>query len=581
MSFSYWQIPRTTGECKDDTGKPKRELHPFSLILLSLWGAFIVGLLSLLHVAVTHGPRSARDDDDFDPSWTLITLPTILLTVFTQAHVPVTAFHLARIAVSALQNPNTTPNSWAELFWMADQEWTGPVGIVKTTFLSIRSRTRASLTYILFATTCAVALVTPVLLAQAFRVQQVLITQSHEIQLNAISFLDVSNSFAGNSLGVDGGIGVASWETGLSVSDAYNASLFLPKTQTQNSLPEHFFTSEIGNATAILPGLRLQGQCVPLDTPSLDLIVHGESLTTQLDSFAKYCRSRSFSNPLRMSLQDPSWALFNTNLTLAVCSRHINGSHWLGSHWLASDTDILFYHYTRSLSGIFDIETGDGLIQCNSMLSGGTASASGVDRTFTNFTPVTEVTKSRVEPRILFSNPLLKFLASCNSTTNDPGIGNPMKLRALGFQLYDPDNHLPVSSLTISESLWSGVEHYVASTANLWKKPNQVFKASVPRNVALYTRNPLYTVSAHVMLALWATLLAVATAWSYRRTFSASLNSYVASELINREKFLLEDVPIGEAGDNDRLKAPFKPVGLCSETELEQELKRRRSTRTI
>ncbi|KAL0565882.1 hypothetical protein V5O48_016136 [Marasmius crinis-equi] len=127
MRPSRRQVPHASVEYKDNTGRPlKRELHPFSLILLAFWSAFTVGLLWLLQRAVTHGPRSARENDNFHPSLTLITLPTILLTVFTQAHVPVTAYHLARIAVSALQNPNTTPNSWAELFWLADQEWTVP-----------------------------------------------------------------------------------------------------------------------------------------------------------------------------------------------------------------------------------------------------------------------------------------------------------------------------------------------------------------------------------------------------------------------------------------------------------------------
>ncbi|KAL0572127.1 hypothetical protein V5O48_009840 [Marasmius crinis-equi] len=563
MKPSYRQIPLASAECKDDTGKPEQQIHPLSLILLILWAVFTVGLLCLLEVAVAHGPGSAEEANNFHPPWALITLPTILLTVFTQAHVPITAFHLARIAVSALQNPNTTPNSWAELFWMADQEWTGPVGIIKTTLISIRSRTRASCIYILFATTSTVALVIPVLLSQAYQVQQVLITASREIHPNTVLF--------GSITGLEAPVGLASWETGFSVTDMYNTSLFTPMDQPRNTTvrpQDFFFASDIGNANVTLPGFRLHGDCRPLNVPNP--IFSGDNLTVQMDIYQEYC-SQLGHDASNITFGANFTAGDDAKLTLFMCDS-LEGTESLS----VLEMGIFLYQYYSTPSAISPVKT-HGLIQCNSTLSAGTASLSGVDHTYTHFT----------QQNVTIPYPLYDFAESLFTLPTNFGT-NPMMIdndalvfRALGFEPHPPYSDTlpnPPSPLTISEGLWSAISHNVGSLANFSKKPNRIFNASVPVNITIYTRNTPYAVAAHVMLILWLTLLAVATVGSYRRTFSPSLNSYVAAGLIHRERFLLEDVPIGAAGDNDRLKTPFKPMGLCSEMELEQELKRCRTT---
>ncbi|KAL0576993.1 hypothetical protein V5O48_005003 [Marasmius crinis-equi] len=594
MKPSYQQIPHTFAQHKDGTGGPKQKLHPFSLILLILWGAFIVGLLCLLEVAVIHGPGSAQGNDSFHPSWALITLPTILLTVFTQAHVPITAFHLARIAVSALQNPNTTPNSWAELFWMADQEWTGPVGIIKTTYLSIHSRTRASFTYILFATTCAIALVTPVLLSQAYQLRQVLITRSHEIQLRAVSTF--GNSTSSQNSAMQQTVALGSWETGLSVFDIYNTSLFIPKRggPWSTTFPSQnvFYASDVGNATATLPGVVLSGNCTPFnDDPysKLNPIAQSNNLTTQLNLFNEYCRSHNYENVLKISVQE--WYYFMTNFTLAMCDRQNadgDSSIMLGGGSSLQSEGIVLYHYTQPIpiphqpvEASSNAKTVHGIIQCNSTQTIGNASISGLDHTYTDFISTDKSSEFIIHanPFAIFIDSLFSFVADPDSKYDNDSSAQLPLLRVLGFHQQDFNNTFPYPSiLNISESLWSGIEHKAASTVNLWKEPNQVFNATVPRNVALYTRNTPYIVAAYVMLSLWLAMLAGATAWSYRRTFSPSLNSYVAAKLIDRERSLLEDVPIGEARDNERLRAPFKPLGLCSEKELEQELKHSSTT---
>ncbi|KAJ6553838.1 hypothetical protein B0H10DRAFT_1240223 [Mycena sp. CBHHK59/15] len=132
--------------------------YPASLVLLAIWIVFVAVLLWLLESAVAHGPRSLT------PLWTYTTLPSLLLTVFAQGHGAVTAMHLARVSVSALHSRRTAPNTWAEVFWMSDRMWQGPVGLLSTVFAASRLRVRTSGHFVLCAVTCLVALVTPIVL---------------------------------------------------------------------------------------------------------------------------------------------------------------------------------------------------------------------------------------------------------------------------------------------------------------------------------------------------------------------------------------------------------------------------------
>lgn len=81
-------------------------IHPFTLFLLVIWVVFVAALMWLLERAVTLGPK------DPTPPWTLTVLPDLLLTVFAQGHSVITAMHLSRIAVSALQYSSSAPNTW-------------------------------------------------------------------------------------------------------------------------------------------------------------------------------------------------------------------------------------------------------------------------------------------------------------------------------------------------------------------------------------------------------------------------------------------------------------------------------------
>ena len=85
---------------------PLLSMYPLTLILLVIWIMFVGALMWLLERAVALGPT------DPSPPWTLTILPRYLLTIFTQGHSTITAMHLSRIAISALQYSSSAPNTW-------------------------------------------------------------------------------------------------------------------------------------------------------------------------------------------------------------------------------------------------------------------------------------------------------------------------------------------------------------------------------------------------------------------------------------------------------------------------------------
>jgi hypothetical protein len=99
----------------------KLAYHPYSLMVLLVWTAFIAVLIVLLEPSAAVATTSIYHPWYYDPG---------VSTVFAQAHVAVTAIYLGRLSMSALYTPGYSPASWAELFWQADRNWQSPVGIL-------------------------------------------------------------------------------------------------------------------------------------------------------------------------------------------------------------------------------------------------------------------------------------------------------------------------------------------------------------------------------------------------------------------------------------------------------------------
>lgn len=123
------------------------------MIVVGIWITYIIATIIVLEKAAAS------------------VLPGLMLTLFAQAHAAITAMHLARVGVSALQSSNTAHHSWAELFWLADQAWQGLVGVITTGIAMRKMKVRVSSMFVTFSFTCIlVAWVTPVILSRAYPV---------------------------------------------------------------------------------------------------------------------------------------------------------------------------------------------------------------------------------------------------------------------------------------------------------------------------------------------------------------------------------------------------------------------------
>ncbi|KAL0564241.1 hypothetical protein V5O48_017811 [Marasmius crinis-equi] len=462
-----------------------------------------------------------------------------------------------------------------ELFWLADREWMGPMGIIKVTYQSIRSRTRASLMFILFGTTCTTALLTPVFLIRAYQVQQ--ITVNRNTQINNTKTIHGDHLLNFPLLTIQAAA-MGPWAMNASVLDIYYPSLFTPALQPldYNSQPQtFFFTSDIGFANATLPGLHLNGSCAPMsptEISSAGLNVDTMAADTY-QAFTQFCNS----NIPRFQGQSPtdySRALSPPDPFFEVSLESCN-NFTLESPDTSQTQNVGYFYYK------YAVREGQvpelGLIRCLSNLTTGTANVSGFDRTYTdlNRKSLFEFNSTEVSTPvdITLLDPMMLAFSGLNlaDNTTDYTLQDGLVFSGLGFAYVGNGNsrlteHVASPSPEdVARNLWSAIAHSVAALGVLAKDDAEPFDALYPMPVAVFARNRAEALCAYVLLALWLALIAGITVWGYRKTFSHNLDSYVAAELIFRERQLLEGVPLGGVGDNDRLNVPFKALGLHKE----------------
>ncbi|KAL0573567.1 hypothetical protein V5O48_008381 [Marasmius crinis-equi] len=448
--------------------------------------------------------------------------------------------------------------------------------------------------FILFGTTCATALLTPVFLTRAYQIQEVTVSRTISISPKTIRGHHLRN-FARPSIQA---AAMGPWVLKASVLDIYNSSLFTPPSQPRDASSQplgFFFANDIGNANATLSGLHLNGSCVPMSpadihSTGLDVDTMGADTSQALKQF---CKSNipHFQGDSRtpivtdFNLQLPEPAFLH--VLLQACS-NVTGA--------SSDTSQIqnvgyfYYRYTVDPDQVPE----RGLIRCLSNFTTGFANVSGLDRTYTEFRRQslfevnstqgsTQTTVADIDPMYLTFDAMSYTL---NTTTAGYTLQDGLITAGLGFTYVENGDRPYIASPSakdIASNLWGAIVHSVAAVGVLSKDDNTgALNATVTAPIAVYTRSRPEALGAYVLLALWLALIIGITAWGYRRTFSHNLNSYVAAELIARERGLLEDVPIGGAGDNSNLRKQFKPLDLQTEENgkmgLESEKLRRSET---
>ncbi|KAF7295595.1 hypothetical protein MIND_01099600 [Mycena indigotica] len=498
----------------------KSHYYPASVLLMIIWIAFVAALLWLLEAAVKHGP------EHFTQPWYYTTLPNILLTIFAQGHVALTAMLLARVSVSALHSPRTSPKTWAEVFWMSDNAWQGPVGIVSSLFEAWSLGVGVSVHYIVCALTCLTALVTPIVLSRAYPIESITITQG--VTINPAT-LDVARFGA-----VDGytqiGTGSGSWSSALSISEVYNSSVFLPSEATRiNDPKDFFFAGDVDTTIVRLPGLRLSGQCVSMENP-----VHNFG-----NDFSAFCNAQVpkipfISSPIKL-------ANLNVNLTVQTCTN----SSWevILTSTIPTSKNVGFI-YLQSTNGSAvsagkQFSTVEGMVRCESTFSTGWATLDGRSRTYTNFaeTVLLNFTASQQGEPLL--DPMYAFMYSLDNAQKTAKVNEPTfaasAVNALGYSPLVSGAQGSWSQPTVDElakGLWRGVSYMVTSVGLRSRSTAVSYPASQTGVTAVYIRVQRYFIVSYALIVLWLFLLLLVTVRSYRPTVAGSFDSYLTARLI-------------------------------------------------
>ncbi|KAF8509193.1 hypothetical protein BU17DRAFT_56272, partial [Hysterangium stoloniferum] len=526
--------------------------HPLSLIVLGIWTSYIVATIFLLEQAAAAAPRSV------DQPWIFNVLPSLMLTFFAQGHISVTALHLSRVAVSAIQQESTAPHSWAELFWLADHEWSGPIGFARVVITMIKRRIRASLTFFIFAFTCMVALATPVILSHAYGVGLVDVPVNTTITPNTFSLNEIPNIDSPIQMGT----GFISWTTGLSVFDIYNTSIFTPEGSSREVPNDLFFAGNILDSNATLPGLRLQGSCEPFSNESSIAVEQNTTL------FPEFCNN-SLSAPWSLNANNVSIQPDNITITFSYCT---DAAGLIASNGDISNIDSMAYIFLQTNNGT--VYTS-GMIKCQSFLSFGSASLWGTQGIYNSFRDLA-YNDSQAQTEVITIDPLgstlsgligqmgpsdcAEFPSNCSTEEKQS-----MLLKQLGYSIAG-DLHYVQPGLDIFASrIWLGVTHMTAGLGLLFRSSDTAYPAVVRHATSGRTRSSQFVVGSCVLLALWMSGLIYVSIRSYRLSIGSSLGSYVAARLHAEDTRLYPgDEPLwdsrshsGELSGNERLHRPF------------------------
>ena len=235
----------------------KLGFHVFTGWLMAAWIALVACTLLLLERAV----HISKERTTIPWHYGTDGLPSLLVTVVAQGHVAVTAMYLTRLALSGLQVPFGTPRSWAEIFWLADAKWGGPVGIVETVLAAMALRIRhISKAFVLFSIISMAAFFMPIVLESAYPVTTVDVTVREQFAPYTLTESLLGKLDAYGQMGGGGG----GWATGQSVLALYNRTTYHPAGQPRGNLSggDFFFAGDVRGRDTTLPGVRAQGECV-------------------------------------------------------------------------------------------------------------------------------------------------------------------------------------------------------------------------------------------------------------------------------------------------------------------------------
>ena len=521
--------------------------HPSTLFVTMIWIGYISGMLFLLERAAENATKV------YPQEWWLDWVPSVLLTGFAQGHVAITAMHLARLAVSALQNPSTSPNSWAELFWLADRNWQGPVGLGATVYGKAKlGGISLSSTFILFTVTCLFALPTPIVISRAYPLRTVEVMQRTNIALSTFAPSEMPNFDVFTQLGTGSG----AWATGLSVLDIYNSSVFTPiGYNAVEQVDDFVFAGEVSSYILVLPVIRVSGGC--------EVMAGAEQAPAEDVKLFEWCKDHV--DDLQYWDEFHLTGAWNTDVAAGWCTNfNYNYSDWMNNAPSFDATAIIWVNATDTVTPV------SGLVQCNASFATGYAQVNGLDGTYTAFTQQAYFDVSDIRQDIAFVHPLFAALYDISQTFVGQGETYTERaasvLRMMGYvpsyDAADGKTRFKQPSLDeFAQQIWRGTAHMGAAVGLLARRADEPHAAWEVRSVSGRKRDYRFILGALALLAGWLCMLLYCTSRMFRPTFGDNLDSYVAARLLADVPYLVREHCCGELSNNRNLQTQFKRVG--------------------
>jgi hypothetical protein len=532
--------------------------YPSSFFVFGLWLCYIVGMVALLD-----GLSQAKSlGDDFQLREAIVER---MSTLFIQAHNPITAMVLARLAISALQNPATAPRTWTELFWLADRTWQGPIAVSRTHWSMLRRRIRPSSTFFFFSIASLIAFLTPYALREAWPATVVQATTLIPVDLNSFSPVAFNNIDSASQRAT----GEGAWTSGLGILDVYNSSTFLnassPHSVSENA-GEFFFAGDAINlGINAMPGIHLSGNCRQVQSPPL--------ADNSAEAFEEWCQENGwdkyFSPPLTLQPGGES----NLFLTTSWCSNYFaNGT--INNQWM-NDVTGSFASIIAKVDGSDGTTDMDGFIQCDSSFITANGTVNTVFfQTFSSLEPSvffdTSVPRQDIPVHPLFAA-FFSFTETFGSTENlgDPALADKDRatslFRALGYEgEYDQTlqsiQFKQANISTIATQFWVGASHMAAAITLLSRDDVHFDDAQFFSSVNGRKRNPPFIALTALALVSWLLIIVYCTIRMYRPTFGPSLDGYTAARLLADRPELVADNCCGDLEENERLRLRFNRV---------------------
>jgi hypothetical protein len=557
----------------------KLTYHPLSLIVFTIWTGFIVVLVSVLEYAVQH-PSLAFSK--YPKVWQQA--PGLLITLFAQGHVTVTAWYLGRLGISALLDPRFAPKTWIEMFWMSSDQWQSPVGWIKTLVLARRRHLRLSVTFGAFVVAILFALPAPLLLKRAYTLLPLDIQDTHTYWNHVWSLAPNASNSVDPYTQVT--MGQSGWSSGFDANETYPARIYQLKGSSAiqaQSFDDIFFSADVyPGADAVLPGVRTRGGChvVKDDTDQL-LDTNGVSL----QSFQDHCARQdlglqwNFSLTPGMHMSFEMASCYNSHYydSLGMIEQGLN--YWVSSlDSPQAETALIWINvadYTNTTAT-------QGIIQCDFAISTGTAHISADIRSRTRyfedfqdkklFTSRREdgITKSPYWPPLFTALSALSLPSVSNTTnsTNEIIVDWELvisKAKMFGFTLSNEKGpggrqfYLKPSLDAAAASLWSGALHMTAAInvgASTYKQEPLFYRFQV----SWWTQDLMYRGLTLGVMAIWLGTIVILTAFLYRPAFASGMDSYTIVRICAERPDLLEDEYTGELGENIKMQERFRPL---------------------